>query len=128
MQEEEKQILRDILTLIGYKDDKEAFVEDFFTTSKYEAMTNFLQTLPKDRLDELEQKLLQGVKEASVKAIIFEYVTPEKYEYALKQTIAENMKEFVATVTEALKNLPAEKEKLAAYLQSRALPLLSSTA
>lgn len=126
MEAKEKQIIRDILAILAYEGDPEAFIKDFFTSSKYEAMTALLQTLPKDHLDQLEQKLLQGVKDASAKATILEYVSKEGYDASLKQTIAKNLQEFIAVALRELRDRPTEKEKLTAYVTDHALPLPAS--
>lgn len=126
MEEKEQQIIRDILAILAYEGDPEAFIKDFFTSSKYEAMTTLLQTLPKDRLEHLEQRLLQGVKDASAKATVLEYVSKEVYEASLKQTIAKNLQEFIAVALRELRDRPAEKERLLAYVTAHALPLPTS--
>ncbi|MBI2327192.1 hypothetical protein HYU92_02630 [Candidatus Curtissbacteria bacterium] len=50
-----KEFILKILEIIGYQDDKEAFVEDFFTTIKQRTATKMLQEIPQEKLQVFEE-------------------------------------------------------------------------
>lgn len=50
-----KALILKILEIIGYQDDKESFVKDFFTTVKQRAAAKMLQEIPKEKLLAFEE-------------------------------------------------------------------------
>ena len=114
MTQDVKQVLREILTIIDYQDDKETYINVFLQMCMQQALIDVVTMLSVEQQDELKQKLLTEKDREKQKAIVVAYVTPEQYSEALTKV---SQTEFSSLLQIIFRDLAdPQKEKLQTYL------------
>ena len=85
MQQNPKDIIVTVLTLMGYEDDKNSYADEFFQNCEKQAFADAIKGLPERTQEEIKHKVFWIKDQERLKTIIAEYVTPEQYKEALKQ-------------------------------------------
>jgi hypothetical protein len=98
-----KSIILKILEIIGYKDDKEAFVNEFIKDIKLGALSGLIINLPEEKQKELKTKseISQGNPQ-ELERIINEYFTPEQIQEATKNSSQKMMSEYLQAINSTL--------------------------
>lgn len=102
MQQHPKNILLEILTIIDYEDDKEAFADEFLTNCEKQAFLNLIGTLPPERREAIKQRLEEATDTEQVKAILSADLSPQAYTDALKKVSQIALSELIDTVSAEL--------------------------
>ncbi|SRR6266699_2285849 len=116
MQRDVRNIILEILNIIGFEDNKEACADEFIHNSKAQALLDLLITLPPEQQERFKQQIAGVTDQEQQKAIIAEYITPEQYTEALQQasqTAFEGLMKEIAPTLSA-----AQADKLQSYLNS----------
>lgn len=82
MDKDLKQVIVQMLTIIGYTDDKDAFATEFLGLIQQKAMVTFLQSLPKDKQEEYNKVAGDTLKDAFA-----------GYTKAIQPTLSEDQKQ-----------------------------------
>ena len=116
MQQDPKDILVEVLNIIGYEDDKEVYVDDFIQNCEKQALLDALDALPKEKQETLRQKMAMTPDQEQQKVLIKEFITPSEYTETLKK-VAQNA--FVELMNELMPTLSHKQmTKLQEYLIS----------
>ena len=116
MQQNPKTLIIEVLTLIGYEENKEAYATAFIQNCEKQALLDLLTALPQEKQSELKQRLGGVTDLAQQKVILFEYITLEQYTTALQNA---SQTAFEGLMEEILPTLSTEQaDRLQAYLQS----------
>jgi hypothetical protein len=111
-----KAILLDILTAIGYSEDKEAFIEKFIKNVEFQSLMGLMQQLPQNKQEEIENQLLtilndpQKVSE-TLKGVFSEEQIQQSLENATKDAVLN----YITTVNDTLS--VAQRENLTQTLE-----------
>ena len=111
-----KQIILQVLEIIGYEDDKEKFANDFLSLCLQEALLNLTQELPQDKQDQLAQRM-SLITPDKTEALLLEYFPKEKVEEAVKEASRSTFEEYLQTITSTLND--DQGNKLEQYLSSQ---------
>lgn len=107
MEDNVEEILEKILTIIDYKDDKSAFIQEFMNLCVRGAFVEYLKILPQERNIELQQ-ILQENDPLDIKERLEPYMTTEEYKQFLQQSSQTLFQEYVdkilPIITEEQKN------------------------
>ena len=124
MHQDPKDIILNILTIIGFTDDKEAAADEFIQNCEKQALLDILVALPVEKQDALKRQLA-GVKDQDQqKAIIAEYVSSEQYQESLQKASATA---FEGLIEEVIPTLSKEQtDKLQSYFTSFTKPVAST--
>lgn len=114
MQRTPKGILWEVLEIIGYQDDKDAFADEFIQNCEKQAFIDVIATFTPQRQEEIKQKLNAAIdaEQIGVRA----YISPEAYHHALQQASKNALTGLIETVLPSLSHEQAIK--LQTYLQS----------
>src|SRR5438874_1028197 len=112
MQKNPKDIIMQVLTIIGYEDDNNALADEFIRNCEKQALIDLLQELPQEKQGQLKQQIAEVTDQEQQKAIILEYITPEQYQEALQQASASAFEGFLEEITPTLSDDQAEKLQL----------------
>src|SRR5947209_4190147 len=116
MQQNPKDNILQVLTIIDYEDDKQAYADEFIQNCEKQALVDLLIALPQEQQERLKQQIAGITDQEQQQAIITEYVTPEQYNQALRKASATA---FEGLIEEIIPTLSAEQtDKLQSYLQS----------
>ena len=96
--------LREILDIIEYPEDKEAFVTQFYQLNYLEALLSIVPQLPKET-----QEKIKACNNDSEK--IKEYIPADVYKRELQQVTTASLKDFIQSISVDLSR--AQKEKIA---------------
>ncbi len=108
-----KDVLIEILTIIGYSDDKEAYADQFVELVHLKTMQNSLLTLPEDKQKEIERLLVNADSQEAVEKIINDNFHVDLYATMLKDMFSEMIKNYMETLYPTLSQTQvAELEKL----------------
>ncbi|MBI4098218.1 MAG: hypothetical protein HY426_04235 [Candidatus Levybacteria bacterium] len=111
-----KQIILQVLEIIGYSDDKEKYADDFLALCFQKAFVNLTQKLPQDKQDQLTQRM-SLVSADKTEALLLEYFPKEEFENAIKEASRSTFEEYLKTIIPTLNE--EQRSKLEAYLSSK---------
>lgn len=97
-----KDFLVKVLTIIGYKEDKEAFAEKFITLCNQETLTDLLASLPQEKQKTITDRILEIENADQVAKILTEYFTSEQYKSAQQKALSAIMTKYLEAVTPTL--------------------------
>lgn len=113
-----KDSLIEILTIIGYSEDKKLFADQFIELLHLKTLQNSLLTLPEDKQREVEEKILNARDQEEVEKIINENFSLDLYASMLKDMYFEMLKSYFEAIKPTLtENKLHELEK---YLKAPA--------
>lgn len=116
MQQDVKEIILEILNIIGFEDDKRACADEFIQNSKAKALLDLLTALPKEKQEQFKSQIAGVTDLHQQQTIIASYVTPEQYQEALQKASTTAFQGLLEAVIPTLSNDQADK--LRSYLQS----------
>jgi hypothetical protein len=118
-----------ILELIGYEDNKEEFVKEFFELCQKQTVLDLVKSLPEEKQNELKEKLsvqLDSSKANNVSAVLDqlktlpdganEYFTEEQRVAAFQKAVENGFKNYLSEVMPTLSE--EKKSELQNYLKS----------
>ncbi|MBP9716836.1 MAG: hypothetical protein KBD51_02730 [Candidatus Levybacteria bacterium] len=110
-----KEIILNVLEIIGYSDDREKFANEFLGLILQKSINNLAEKLPQNKLDQLRQRLSLS-KPEKLETLLKDYFSGEELNESVKK-VSENMfKEYLEEVGPTLSN--SQKEDLQKYLTS----------
>src|SRR5947209_1050047 len=109
MPQSSRDIILQVLTLIGFEGNKEAYAHKFLQTCEQQALFDLLESLSEEKQAELKQKLAGEKDQEKAKDILSQYVTSDEYREALKQASQTMFIEFIQTITPTLSSSQNEK-------------------
>lgn len=116
MKQNPQDLVRGILDIIHYQEDKDRFVQDFLALCIQETMVVLIKSLPEDDQKNLQVELSQDISPDGMQKVVNAYFSEEKYHATLQQITQDIFNEFVRTASSTANE--AEKEKLHNYLRS----------
>ncbi len=112
-----KQIILQVLEIIGYEDDKEKYANEFLTLCLQKALVSLTGELPQDKQDQLTQRISLTALDQLEKPLL-EYFPKEKFEEAVKEASRSTFEEYIQTIIPTLNE--DQRNKLEQYLSSQA--------
>lgn len=117
MNKDPKQIILQVLGIIGYEGDKDKYANDFLALCLQKALFSLMTDFPQDKQDQLVQRLSLTLPERQ-EALLLEYFSAEKLQEAVKESSKSTFEEYLQTIIPTLSE--DQKNKLEAYLSSQA--------
>jgi ABC-type transporter MlaC component len=106
-----REILLKILEIIGFEDDKEAFVDEFLKNIQLQAVADLIQTLPTERQTEIKDQLAKNSNNpAGIASILNQHFTQTQVGEALQLAAKKAMTGYLEAIKPTLS--PAQKEGL----------------
>ncbi len=109
-----------VLNLLGFRENKEAYADEFIQICEKQALVDLLNTLSKERKEEIKQKMVGAESVQRTQAVLSEYVSSEQYTEALEKAAGAIFVQFVQAVVPTLSQ--QQVNKLQAYMQSFSSP------
>ncbi|MGH7202918.1 MAG: hypothetical protein ACREHC_00565 [Candidatus Levyibacteriota bacterium] len=111
-----------ILSIIEYKDDKEAFVADFNRIINSQALVALLQQLPGEKREEADTVIASSDSPEKFTHNVHKYFTDEQVQKELDTAAAQAISQWIGSIAFSLNNTQREKlvalsEKLQKHLQ-----------
>lgn len=116
MQQDPKATIVNILTIIGYEDNKDDYAADFIKHCEQQALVDALTALPEEQQETLKRKMEGVTDQEQQKAIIAEYIPPEQYKKILQKASQTAFVEFMQAITPTVST--SQLDTLQSYLQS----------
>jgi len=111
-----RSILHQILTIIGYEDSKDAFIDKFISLCLSHTIINLTPVIPKKNIEEINKSLKASHNTEFILESLKKFVSPEKYAEELEKTTSSLFSEYIKTIMPTLK--PEQKTQLITYLSS----------
>lgn len=111
-----KEILIEVLNIIGYSEDKNIFVDKFIELCVQQALTKLIIDLTEEQQKSLKEELQNKTDFQEIVIIIQKYINPQKTEEILKQTSSNLFEDYLKTIMPELNK--EQSEKLTKYLNS----------
>lgn len=112
MESNVEEILEKILTIIDYKEDKNAFIEEFMNLCIRGAFVEYLKILSYDRKTELQQ-ILQENDPLDLKEKLEPYMITEEYKSLVQESSEKLFQEYLDKITPIISE--EQKNNLTAY-------------
>lgn len=109
MQQDPKQILLQVLTIIDYADEKEAFAEEFLQICHEQAMADLLTSLTEE-----QKKVLQ--RTTDIQTTLAQIIPSEQLNKALKEATKIQFQDYLKTIKPSLSQV--QKDKLNTFFSS----------
>jgi hypothetical protein len=106
-------ILDKILNILGYKEDRVAFIQEFMNLCMRGAFVEYMKVLSEDRRNELQQILLEQ-DPVKVQEQLEPYMTTEEYKKLLQESTQKLFQEYLEKVMPILSE--EQKNNLYNYL------------
>lgn len=108
-----KEVLREVLAIINYQDDKEKFINDFLEIAGANGLDSLIKSLPQD-----QQTTLQNADEEGTISILKSNFTQEQLKQALTEALEKTTEDYIETVEPTLSEEQKQKlQELASSLQ-----------
>ncbi len=116
MNKDPKQIILQVLEIIGYTDNKEKFANEFLGLILQKSINNLAEKLPQDKIDQLRQRIsLTGPEK--FENLLKDYFSGEELNESVKK-VSENMfREYLEEVKPTLND--TQKENLQKFLSAQ---------
>ena len=101
MQQTVKDILIQVLTIIGYEDDKDLFADEFIKLCQDQALIQLINSLPEKKQLLLKQELTQTEKTDET---LQKYFTTKKFNDAVEKSIQEQFQSYLQEIYDTLSN------------------------
>jgi predicted solute-binding protein len=106
-----RDILLKILEAIDYRDNREAFADEFIQNTHLLALVNLVKSLPDEKQTEVKQQLSESQDNPEkISAILNEYFSQEELPKALENAAKDAVIRYIQTITPTLSQ--NQKEKL----------------
>lgn len=102
MQKNPKDTVVEVLAIIGYEDDTNAFADEFIANCEKQAFLDLIKTLPPERQESIKQKMKVATDAEELKTMFTEYVSSQTYNQALKLAAQNAFSEFVRAIIPTL--------------------------
>lgn len=107
-----KEILLKLLEVIGYKDDKDAFVSEFERNIHLQSIADLVRSLPLERQEEVKQKLNQDPDSPEKGAAILKsYFSEPQILDALESAAKNSLTKYIQAIRLTLTDLQRENLK-----------------
>lgn len=116
MHKDPKQLVLDILTIVNFQGDKEAYSQEFLQLCHEQALVDTLKSFPHEKQHELQRLLGNTTDQERQQAILTAYIQPEEYEQALLHAAVALSQAFIHTLLPGMTTY--QEEKLRSYLSS----------
>lgn len=114
---DEKAILFEVLTTIGYKDNKMDFINKFFSFIYIEAIAQISTSLSDEESDQLRKELEDNEDDAEAQKIaLLKYLSKEKFDALLTEITKSQFTDYLEAVYPTLP--PEKKTELDTFLTS----------
>jgi hypothetical protein len=117
MKNDPKQIILEVLSIIGYENDKDKFASEFVTLCMQKAVSNLINGMPQDKQDQVLQRLSLTTPD-SWGTLLSEYVPEENLAAAIKDTSSLIFQDYIKEIEPTLND--EQRNKLSQYLSSQA--------
>ncbi len=117
MNQDPKQIILQVLGIIGYEGDKDKYANDFLSLCLQKALVDLMRELPQDKQDQLTQRM-SLITPDKMETLLLEYFPKEKFETAVKEASRSTFEEYLKTIIPTLNE--DQHSKLETYLSSQA--------
>lgn len=108
-----KDILLKILEIIGYEDDKEAFVNAFLVNIQLQALNALLAEVPPEKKSEIEKEITSDSPDKY--QVLQSHFTQEQIEKALNESADKAVQEYIESIDETLTE--DQRQGLVAYVE-----------
>lgn len=113
-------IILQLLNIIEYKEDKEAFVADFTRLINNQALVDLVGGLPDTQRIEAEEKLTSVASQESFIETVHAYFNDEQIQTALDNSAANAITQWISSIAPTLNDEQKQKlVKLASDLQAK---------
>ncbi|MBP9816067.1 hypothetical protein KBD09_02410 [Candidatus Woesebacteria bacterium] len=114
---DEKAILFEVLTIIGYKDSKMDFINKFFSYIYIEAIAQISTSLSDEESDQLRKELEENEDDAEgQKAVLLKHLSKEKFDALLTEITQSQFTDYLEAIYPTLS--PEKKQELDTFLTS----------
>lgn len=108
-----KEIILQVLEIIGYRDDREKFSNDFLGLILQKSINDLAEKLSEDKIEQLRQRLSLTTPE-KFESLLKDYFSKEELDASVRK-VSENMfKEYIEEVSLTLND--TQRENLQNYL------------
>ena len=112
-------ILTSVLIIINSPEPKESVIHDFLQLCRQSTIISLIEHLPKEKQQELKQRIAGITSGELGKQIILSYFSPEQYKETLDRTSEKLFKEYIADTLSTLSQ--TTKQTLQTYLEQISL-------
>lgn len=109
-----KQIIIDILDIIGYENDKDKYAENFLSVCFGQAISNLTSTLSPEKQTEFKEKIVALKSEPELYNTLIEYFPKQEYEKAIQDASKATLGDYISSITPML--TLEQNNKLEQYL------------
>jgi len=95
-------LLHSVLTIISYPNNKQKFITDFQQVCRQYTVLALIEGLPKEKQEELKEKLKDIVSGEAGKQIILSYFSQEQYKTVLDQFAEKIFQDYIADISPKL--------------------------
>ncbi len=93
-----REILRKILTIINYQEDKEKFIDDFLDKCYHRALVDMALKLPFIERENFERKLSKAKNQQEIKIIVEPFIEREEYANFLEIATVKLFSDFIKSI------------------------------
>src|SRR5438046_1432263 len=116
IKQDPRDIIIQVLTIIGYEDNKDTYADEFIQNCEKQALLDLLQALPQEQQEVFKQQIAKVTDQEQQKTIIHEYIKPEQYQQILQKA---SQIAFVGLLKDLIPTLSQpEATQLQTYLKS----------
>lgn len=116
MQNDPSIILQNILDIVNYPHDKHTFIDQFGESCMKKGLAKVVNVLSIDSQLKLAEEISTDLQTEEFEKIIYRYVAPEDYKYAIQEASSILFEDFLKTIESNL--TPVQSDKLDIYLAS----------
>lgn len=99
-----RDVLLQVLNIIGYSDNKEEFISKFLQLCEQQALINMINSLPEDRRSSLESALSKQNSPENITAILDKYLSKKDLAQAVQKATEDTFKSYLQSVIPTLSN------------------------
>ena len=101
MMQDANKLLREVLDIIEFEDNKDQFIEEFFKLAQQQAILGSINSLPQPQQDTVKDKLKEAQPDR-VMEIILEYISQEDLAKAVTSSTESIFREYLEAVVPTL--------------------------
>lgn len=116
----ERELLFQVLDIIEYQDNKQEFINTFYSLIYLEALEEITTKLNPELQKKLENELREATDEEAKKKLLLTYFSQEDFEQQLILTSQAQFREYLETVLPTLSH--KKQEELTTYLSTLPKP------
>jgi len=111
-----KDIIIQILDLVGYGENKEEFADELLSLCQQQALVDLIKSLPEEKQTLLEKTLSQQPNPQNIDQVLKDNFTEEQILESLKKATENTIQTYLLTISPHLSDL--QKNNLKTYIQS----------